>query len=119
MFNDLIGKTYQQCGNCYGLCRIVCSRLGIDLPIWEEFCVDQAAEQIEKYKHFFEPVIDKPIPGDLVHIINFDGPPHVGVITEPNTIMHVTSGHRVHRMSINNQWIKSRIAGIYRYVAKS
>ncbi len=117
MFDDLIGKTYEQVGRCFGLCRIVCGRLGINLPDWTQVCADQAADMIERCKPGFVPVTGAVRPGDLVHIVNFDGPPHVAVVVAANTVMQVTSGHCVHRMGLDNIWIKTRIAGIYRYAA--
>lgn len=114
MFDDLIGRTYEQVGKCYGLCRIVCRRLGIDLPPMNDVCADQANDEIERRRHLFRPVTDGR-PGDLVHIRNFEGPAHVGVLVSASAMLQVTRGHRVHRIRLDHIWIRSRIVGVYRY----
>ncbi len=55
-FADLIGKPHQAVGRCAGLARIVCGRLGIELPAWGDICVSQAEAEIEQRKGLFEEV---------------------------------------------------------------
>jgi hypothetical protein len=118
MYNDLIGKSYNECGKCYGLCRIVAERLGVDLPSWPEVAKAQAATEIEKAMPLFSRIEDNFRPGDLVHIENFDSEPHIGIIIEPMTMLHATKKHGCHKMRLDHPWIKNRVEGVYRYVAK-
>lgn len=116
MFDDLIGKSYQEVGRCYGLCRIVCSRLNIDLPPLGDFEPGTELQEIEKRVHLFGGVeAGSERPGDLIHIRGLNGEIHVGVIIKRNTLMQVVRNHRVHLMRLNDIWIRSRIVGIYRY----
>jgi cell wall-associated NlpC family hydrolase len=116
VFDDLIGRPYTACGKCYGLCRIAADRMGVDLPPWPDVAQEQVGAEIEKAKQLFEPV-DEPQRGDLVHLVNFDGPPHVGIIIEPGVMLHATEKHGCHRIKLDNPWVKGRIEGVYRYVA--
>ena len=110
MFDDLIGKRYEDNGrgpngyDCYGLCLEVCRRLKIRLPE-----LDGILEH-----EFFK--IETPMAGDLALITTVDGR-HVGVMEDNVSMMQVVStGNRgVHRIKINHPWIKERVEGFYRY----
>lgn len=115
-FDDLIGKTYEDCGNCYELCRSASERMGIYLPQWVDVCIDNVESEIKKRLHHFIPVTGTAQRGDLVWITNFGGPPHIGIFIERGVILHVSRGRRSGRIRIDNPRIKNRIAGIYRYV---
>jgi cell wall-associated NlpC family hydrolase len=116
LFDDLIGKPYLECGKCYGLCRIAAGRMGIDLPHWQDVAQSQVAAQIEKARPLFTPV-KNPQPGDLVYVVNFGAPPHVGIVIEPNVMLQATRRHNCHRMRLDHPWIRGRIEGFYRYDA--
>ncbi len=115
MFDDLIGKTYEEVDRCYGLCRIVCGRLGIELPEIANIEPGQELSEIEKRMHLFRPAKD-PGPGDLVHIRSFGDQHHVGVLINQRTMLEVTKGERVAGVDIDHIRYRNRIMGIYRYV---
>lgn len=114
MFSDLIGKKHDDVGHCGGLARIVCDRMGIDVPAWGPVDRSRAKAEIEARKGFFVKV-DSPQPGDLVHIRSMDDRHHVGVVISPTHLIHSTSSHGVHTMRLDHWWLASRIIGIYRY----
>lgn len=116
MFSDLIGKSHEDVGMCAGLASIACARLGIDLPAWQNICVDQAQAEIEKRKGLFEEV-RSPQPGDLVHIRSMADRHHVAVVISKTHMIQSTSAHGVHTMRLDHPWLVSRIIGFYRYAA--
>lgn len=115
MFEDLIGKTYEEVGRCYGLCQIVCGRLGIKLPEIVNVEPGQELAEIEKHMHRFKPAKD-PGPGDLAHIRSFGDQHHVGVLISRSKMLEVTKGGMVGGIDIDHPRMRSRIIGIYRYV---
>lgn len=112
---DLIGKSYYDVGMCTGLARIVCKRVGVNLPDWGTL-TDDAIKDIDNRRHLFTPVYKTDVRvGDLVHIISINGGHHIGVIIDGGRIIHSTKKHGVGIISLSHPWIKNRIAGIYRY----
>lgn len=116
MFSDLIGKTHVEVGQCEGLMRIACARLGIDLPPWPDICVDQAQAEIDRRKGLFDEV-QVPQPGDLVHVRSMDNQHHVAVVISKTHMIQSTRANGVHTIRLDHPWLASRIIGFYRYVA--
>ena len=108
--DDLIGKPFKQKGrgpdnfDCSGLCMEVSRRLGGELP-----------ELKEIIQYEFMP-LDKPELGALV-LINTDGTRHVGIMLDKRNMLQINNdGKGVHKIRVNNPWIKNRIIGYYKYV---
>jgi cell wall-associated NlpC family hydrolase len=114
--NDLIGRSWEDVGRCWGLVREVNRRFGRELPAWDDICTDYAACEIAKRRRFFIDVSDDPRPGDVVHITADEGPPHVAAYLGGNVILNVSQKWGVHRVRLTHPQIRSRIEGIYRYV---
>jgi cell wall-associated NlpC family hydrolase len=142
MFDDLIGKPfkYNSFGpneyDCYGLCKEVCRRGGLDLPDQEKFIelhtpypdyevrgndrislVDKCAEAA--IKNWFKK-IDNPEP---YCIVVFNSGPyfagHVGVAIDKKRFIHIFPKKNccIERLD-NPKWV-NKIEGFYRYVSQS
>jgi cell wall-associated NlpC family hydrolase len=128
-FSNYVGIPYIDRGrgidgcDCYGLLRLVYRELrGIDLPSYVERYVtgaDRAAmdaliageldpwERIERGKEqAFDGLLMRE--GSMVR--------HIGVVTEPGSVLHVEAGSVMSRIErYRSGMLKNRVVGFYRY----
>jgi cell wall-associated NlpC family hydrolase len=117
--DDLIGKTFEEVGHCYGLCRLVCKRMGIEIPNYR--VTDDAIRnglEIQKAREWDQwAEIKKPQAGDVVaYRMKFGFPTHVGVMINEHEFLHALENVGVVRESILASTWKRRVVGFYRWI---
>ena len=90
LFDDLIGKSFEEVGKCLGLVREVYKRRGIEIPDFNTHSIEEEHETIENEKNNYTEKIDSPEPYCIVTFKTV-GPfvTHMGVVLEDcKTFIH-------------------------------
>jgi len=121
--DDLIGQPFdwenKHGYNCYGLCREVCRRMGIDLPDRESPRDElKRSEYIEESSKEYER-LSAPEPGCLITFwIRWPYVSHVGVMLDRFRFIHVMRKRNVCIERIDNPYWKKRIDGYFKYTGR-
>lgn len=126
-WNDYIGLSYAPRGrersglDCWGLVRLVyAEERGIELPSLANEYADHPDEREQlaaliatKRDHWIE--TDAPQSGDVVLLRILGAPSHVGLVTEPGSMLHIREGSDAVIERLDSVRWAQRVAGIYRY----
>lgn len=126
-WNQYVGTPFQAHGrdisgcDCWGLVRLVLrNHFAVNLPEYLGYSSPEAKREVSGmigyYVGDFVPVFEgKERPGDLV-LIKIGGVPcHIGIVTEPGSMLHIMDGIGATVEAHSEQPWKNRVEGIYRY----
>lgn len=115
------GRTMAGC-DCWGLLRLVYRDvLGVELPSYLDDYnsaddKNSAAAAISRRIHEWTPVpMGSERSGDAVSILLLGLPCHVGVVTVPGRMLHVTKGADATVESYRSAFWSRRVEGVYRH----
>lgn len=127
-WNNYVGLPFAALGrdrlgcDCWGLVRMVCeTEFGVHLPDYgdgyeDPYDRDKVAAHIERTKADFvavEPGQEKE--GDLVALFVSGKPWHVGIVTEPGSMLHLMEGTQATVEQYTSRRWSHRVEGFYRY----
>lgn len=117
LFNDLIGKPFEEVGKCIGLVREVYRRRGIEIPDFNYTSIEDEHLVIENEKDNLTEKIDVPEPYCIVTFRTV-GPyvTHMGVVLEDcKTFIHAARNKNVCIQKLNHPFWGQRIKEFRRW----